>query len=1152
MSHIKKILVILSIIIASGIVGLSLAGPVSAAPDESIMKKVYAAALYRCYNGSIKPSITNNNQDLWGRQENNNTGETIFTSSASSQLALLPNGWTKVPNDSVTCRELFLGRSESDYGFSGIVATYGMPSDNKATLERLGYDQTMTGLISSGRSCFRPKFTIGTIIGVQSGSMGKAEQQGGVMDQSDFDGPELCFDTSAGNIIASTGSVQSSGSNSRYLNIAVEGEYVVFDGTGVLSIYGNSAGLTVPDEVEYEIGKTTIDEVKNAISSYLSRVPQRNVTEWVDATPDPASGRVRKTRQVIVFNGNIEDTTSSSSQEKPNTGTYQFCNNNLLCAANRADINIFGSSDRALTDNQVTTLYLDYINRYTTYTCNENDQGIKKIRLKVGGEWKDCNIMHTSRETFNGVDSARIFGVPVTLDDIAKYLGTVDEKKVETEGLGENNIGQNPTPPSEDNSGTSNDSSEIDCYGARGTLGASWLICPFLTWTTNGLNWSYDSVVEDYVKTDISITSNDRVYSAWTVFQNAANIVIVIVIMVVIFSQLTGVGIDNYGIKKVLPRLIVCAILINLSYFIMQALVDVSNIVGKSIGGLFQVSGTGGSVEAATSLDVPSNILGISIATAAGAGIAAVVANPAVLLTLILVLIAGLISVLTMWVILSLRQALVLIVIVISPIAVASYILPNTRSFGKKWGSLVKDLLILYPEATFLIGVCFFASGLMADANEAMTFPAIIMRVLPFIALPELFRRSINAIDGLGNRISNYGKSLSHGVTGATRGTDWYKNAQERSLERRTRLRAGINQDGSEATGWRGLLRSRNDRNRARYRQQYLKTQSEQDKANLLNSPEYLEAMRQKQELDRRAEQNEIDLMNTEDYRGAVRAKQDTDLEKKQTEAQASALLTGAFRRSDGKAVNSSNIDSLRDALISEASRDNDKQDISKIRALYDSLLAKGDDGIDALGKVWDSGSLKGKGLQRIMENIASDGNIKAKARSLHATANDVLSGAKSYDTGGGQVDSARAIGEYASKIKPEMISNMTDNERNSYIQYANTTLTTSSTPAEREAVSNAMRNVYLASQNINSFKPGEQADVYNVADRYVQDHMELAKDGTYTYTDQATGASRTANLRRNADNVLVMDVTDNNGNTVSTPVKADFFKNANFRLKRN
>ena len=45
----------------------------------------------------------------------------------------------------------------------------------------------------------------------------------------------------------------------------------------------------------------------------------------------------------------------------------------------------------------------------------------------------------------------------------------------------------------------------------------------------------------------------DSLYNAWSAMRNVANALFVIAFMVVIYSQLTGAGITNYGIKKLLP-----------------------------------------------------------------------------------------------------------------------------------------------------------------------------------------------------------------------------------------------------------------------------------------------------------------------------------------------------------------------------------------------------------------------------------------------------------------------------------------------------------------------------------------------------------------------------------------------------------------------
>jgi len=61
----------------------------------------------------------------------------------------------------------------------------------------------------------------------------------------------------------------------------------------------------------------------------------------------------------------------------------------------------------------------------------------------------------------------------------------------------------------------------------------------------------------------------------------------------IIFSQATSIGITNYGIKRLLPRLILIAIATNISYFICSVLIDAFNILGVGITSLFAAVNNG-------------------------------------------------------------------------------------------------------------------------------------------------------------------------------------------------------------------------------------------------------------------------------------------------------------------------------------------------------------------------------------------------------------------------------------------------------------------------------------------------------------------------------------------------------------------------------
>ena len=78
------------------------------------------------------------------------------------------------------------------------------------------------------------------------------------------------------------------------------------------------------------------------------------------------------------------------------------------------------------------------------------------------------------------------------------------------------------------------------------------------------------------------------IHVVWTYLRNITNIIFVIFFLIVIYSQITGIGISNYGIKRTLPRIIIAAILVNLSYLICILAVDVSNILGVGFRGIFE------------------------------------------------------------------------------------------------------------------------------------------------------------------------------------------------------------------------------------------------------------------------------------------------------------------------------------------------------------------------------------------------------------------------------------------------------------------------------------------------------------------------------------------------------------------------------------
>lgn len=399
--------------------------------------------------------------------------------------------------------------------------------------------------------------------------------------------------------------------------------------------------------------------------------------------------------------------------------------------------------------------------------------------------------------------------------------------------------------------GDGSTSIELTCMNSGGAESLGWIVCPVLDWMTRASGQLYNNYIVPALQVKPKLfeertgDSNDT-FDVWGIFQGFANVLFIILLLAVIFSQLTGVGIDNYGIKKILPKLLVAAILVNLSYYICVALVDVSNIVGNSLQAMFDgmasglsapLPGGGGSGAGATAITAVLILGGL-----AAVGVA-IWQNPAILLTLLVAALGVVISILFLFVILSAREAAIVVLTVISPLAFACYMLPNTKKLFDKWLKIWEGLLLVYPICGLLVGGGNFMSKLMLSATGAGTdgsgffgsFTAMLIGIVPIFFIPTVLKGSFAAMGNLGAKISGFGDRARGRATGWLKNREEYKNLQQRGLERRTRVRAGLNKDGStrETNAFGRLIRG-GKRNMARSRAQYLKDQDARNRENSL------------------------------------------------------------------------------------------------------------------------------------------------------------------------------------------------------------------------------------------------------------------------------------------------------------------------------
>ncbi len=432
-------------------------------------------------------------------------------------------------------------------------------------------------------------------------------------------------------------------------------------------------------------------------------------------------------------------------------------------------------------------------------------------------------------------------------------------------------------------------SKESNCKASGGAKALGWIVCPVLEWMGEAAANVYNEYVEPSLQIEPQLFSggNESVKTAWSTFQNFANIMFVILLLIVIFSQLTGVGIDNYGIKKILPKLILSAILINLSYLACLLMIDVSNILGNSFQGLFSglsnaltlpgdiAIDAGDGVSGTFQTAAITGLTGVGVLGAVVATAAAIFANPAILLSMLVSALGIIIAVFFLFILLSAREAAIIVLTVISPLAVVAYILPNTKKLSDKWWTMFKGLLLVYPICGLLVGAGGYVSKLLLVAGNGNSgfisvFTSMIVSIVPIFFIPTALKNSFAAMGNLGARISSFGQRVSGTATSAARNSQAYRNAQELGLERKARIQAGVDANGNPIkVGRFGAMMRGGRRNMARQRAAYLRNQDMRGREESLMGVGYDAA---KIAQDKRAETEEMEnymtLINNETRNG--------------------------------------------------------------------------------------------------------------------------------------------------------------------------------------------------------------------------------------------------------------------------------------------
>lgn len=327
--------------------------------------------------------------------------------------------------------------------------------------------------------------------------------------------------------------------------------------------------------------------------------------------------------------------------------------------------------------------------------------------------------------------------------------------------------------PSENSTGTSCD-----------VQGIGWIICPVSNWLADGIDYMY-SALQEFLKTKPLETTNQNsgIYLAWVIMRNISNVAFIVAFLVIIYSQLTSVGISNYGVKKMLPRLVIAAVLVNLSFTFCAVLLDLSNIAGYAFQDAFMgIKNTISTVGENTSTWTWSEVISTALsngALAVGAGYAVSLALTTEILPMLVpaATLAGL-TLLFILLIMAARQALIIILIIVSPLAFVCYLLPGTEKWFKKWRDLFFTMLVFFPAFAVVFGGAQLA-GILIIQNASGSNGAImhvlgmLVQIIPLAITPLIMKFSGGVLGKFAGFVNDKNKGLYD------RSKNWSKDRRE-------------------------------------------------------------------------------------------------------------------------------------------------------------------------------------------------------------------------------------------------------------------------------------------------------------------------------------------------------------------------------------
>ncbi len=321
--------------------------------------------------------------------------------------------------------------------------------------------------------------------------------------------------------------------------------------------------------------------------------------------------------------------------------------------------------------------------------------------------------------------------------------------------------------------------------------GFTWLLCPVIDNLSSAISNLAKDVLEPLLQVKpISADNTPELYKTWTHIRDFTEVLFILVFIIIIIATVMQDDIpffSQYTIKRTLPRLVIASVLVQFSFLMSGLLVDIGNVLGGGIGNLL-VAITDPSKGPASFSNLVGNLVTDSVLAVTSLGALAVLASWTVALPILASLF---LSLLVVFLTLGARYLLISVLVVLSPLAMLAWVLPNTEKQLGDWFKFFFRLILMYP---LVIGIITFAgivsqilpfSGETAPSGGAAVAAALIRPLIviaAFAIIPVSFRLAGRVLHRAYGFLSGAAQKAKSGL----KGTDMWERGQTKRKERQT------------------------------------------------------------------------------------------------------------------------------------------------------------------------------------------------------------------------------------------------------------------------------------------------------------------------------------------------------------------------------